>query len=195
MNHQKIYNTIINKAKQENRIKQKGIYYEKHHIIPKCLEGNNEDENLVLLTAKEHFIAHKLLTYIYKGNRKIACAFYRMVYSNRGNYNKSSRNYSYARELISLTPMSDETKQKISLGLKGKKHKEISEEGRKNMSNAAKNKPPDTKETRFRKGISRRGKNHLPQTIEKMKNTKHNISETGRLNLGLANKGKTSKIN
>jgi len=54
MNHQKIYESIIEKARFEDRQKldkknAEYIYYEKHHIIPKCLLGNNEKENLVLL--------------------------------------------------------------------------------------------------------------------------------------------------
>ncbi len=36
-------------------------YTEKHHIIPKCLGGSNKKENLVSLTAREHFICHLLL--------------------------------------------------------------------------------------------------------------------------------------
>ena len=76
MNHQKVYDAIITKAKLENRVKlkrnQEGyVYYENHHILPKCLNGDNKKENLVLLTAREHYICHKLLTYIYKGNKSI----------------------------------------------------------------------------------------------------------------------------
>jgi hypothetical protein len=37
-------------------------YSEKHHIIPRSLGGNNLESNLVKLTAREHFICHKLLT-------------------------------------------------------------------------------------------------------------------------------------
>jgi hypothetical protein len=37
-------------------------YSEKHHIIPKSLGGQDSDENLVSLTAREHFICHWLLT-------------------------------------------------------------------------------------------------------------------------------------
>jgi len=135
MNHQKIYDNIISKAKFENRIKYKGIYYEEHHIIPKCLGGNNKKENKVLLTAKEHFIEHKLLTYIYKGNRKIAYAFHRMTYSKNGNYIKSARDYAYAIELIKSTPISKETKEKLSKALLGNKrllgHKHSDETRRK----------------------------------------------------------------
>lgn len=37
-------------------------YTENHHIIPKCLGGTDILENLVNLTAREHFICHWLLT-------------------------------------------------------------------------------------------------------------------------------------
>ena len=37
-------------------------YTEKHHIIPKSMGGLDTKENLVVLTAREHYIAHLLLT-------------------------------------------------------------------------------------------------------------------------------------
>lgn len=37
-------------------------YTERHHIIPKCLGGDDSDENLVSLSAREHVVAHWLLT-------------------------------------------------------------------------------------------------------------------------------------
>ena len=37
-------------------------YNEKHHMIPKCLGGSNKRNNIVLLTAREHFVCHWLLT-------------------------------------------------------------------------------------------------------------------------------------
>lgn len=39
----------------------KGEYKERHHIIPKCMGGTNDKDNLIDLYAREHFIAHKLL--------------------------------------------------------------------------------------------------------------------------------------
>ncbi len=73
MNYTKIYQKIIDKAKKENRVKRKYddlnyVYYEQHHIIPKSLGGSNKKENLVLLTAREHFICHLLLIRMYKEN-------------------------------------------------------------------------------------------------------------------------------
>lgn len=42
-------------------------YIEKHHILPKCLGGSNAQNNLVLLTAREHFICHLLLVRMTSG--------------------------------------------------------------------------------------------------------------------------------
>lgn len=80
MNYQRIYDAIIEKARSENRKKGNGTYYESHHIIPKCLGGSDEDLNRVLLTAKEHFICHKLLYKIYPKNKGIGYSLYCMAY-------------------------------------------------------------------------------------------------------------------
>lgn len=57
MNYNKIYSSIIEKAKNE----VKTGYCERHHIIPKSLGGSDDNTNLVLLSAKEHFVCHYLL--------------------------------------------------------------------------------------------------------------------------------------
>ena len=48
-------------------------YKEKHHILPRCLGGNNKKENLVELTAKEHFIVHMLLCKFTFGRDRHLC--------------------------------------------------------------------------------------------------------------------------
>ena len=129
MNYQKIYNDLILKAKKESRRKYTGIYYERHHIIPKCLGGLNTQDNLILLTAKEHFIAHRLLLLLYPKNRSLIYAFWRLTH--RFSYNKiskiSSRDYSYAKELFNSIPKnkSFEAKQNMSKARKGKSYKQI----------------------------------------------------------------------
>jgi len=105
MNHQKIYDTIIEKARLQNRKKLKKynpeyIYYENHHIIPRCLGGGDEKENKVLLIAREHFICHKLLMCIYSNNRDINYAFIRMAMDKKHNRKISSRDYAYAKQLF-----------------------------------------------------------------------------------------------
>jgi hypothetical protein len=93
MNYQKIYNQIIERAK----IRMLEGYKERHHIIPKCLGGSNDKENLVELTAREHFICHQLLVEIYPDNKKLKYALCLMNIGKRKNknadYNISSRTY------------------------------------------------------------------------------------------------------
>lgn len=113
MDYLKIYKNLIEISQNKNRNKSKELYYEKHHILPRCLGGSDDENNLVLLTAREHFIAHKLLTYIYKRNFKIACAFNLMVFMNDRKYRVTSRDYQYVRELYALTPIDEETREKL----------------------------------------------------------------------------------
>jgi hypothetical protein len=56
----KWYFSMIENAR--GRINSPEEYLESHHIIPKCMNGRNDADNLVALTAREHFIAHVLLT-------------------------------------------------------------------------------------------------------------------------------------
>jgi hypothetical protein len=109
MNYKKIYDDLITRAKSEVRLKCNGVYYERHHIIPTCMggEGNlrskKEHPNLVLLTAREHFIAHKLLFFIYHDNIKLARAYGAMltIKSKGRNYRVTSREYAELQEISS----------------------------------------------------------------------------------------------
>jgi hypothetical protein len=60
------YFNIINRAKPRHLTE----YSENHHIVPKSLGGNNSKENLVQLTAREHFICHRLLIRMLVGENK-----------------------------------------------------------------------------------------------------------------------------
>ena len=64
MNYKKLYDNII--AKRQSFPLKDGEYGEKHHIIPKSLQGDNSSKNIIKLSAREHFICHFLLTKIYK---------------------------------------------------------------------------------------------------------------------------------
>lgn len=63
----KYYHLIIEHRKQNPLVDQ---YTEKHHIIPRSLGGSDELENLVALSAREHFICHWLLTKMYTGEAR-----------------------------------------------------------------------------------------------------------------------------
>lgn len=66
----KIYYSIIENAKTKTYLG----YTETHHIIPKSLGGTNKKCNLVKMSAREHFICHKLLMKMVVGNAR-----YKMV--------------------------------------------------------------------------------------------------------------------
>lgn len=74
-NFEEEYGKIINNAKE--RIKPAG-YFERHHIKPKSLGGDNSKQNLVNLTPEEHYLAHYLLWKFTK-TKEMTMAFWRMT--------------------------------------------------------------------------------------------------------------------
>lgn len=64
MNYKRIYNQII-ENRRSNPL-DPDEYGEVHHIIPKSLGGIDTTENLIRLSAREHFICHLLLSEIYE---------------------------------------------------------------------------------------------------------------------------------
>jgi hypothetical protein len=62
------YNALIENAR--NRILPSNTYKECHHIIPRSLGGSNDRNNLVDLTAREHYVAHLLLAKMHGGEQK-----------------------------------------------------------------------------------------------------------------------------
>jgi hypothetical protein len=126
------YNNIIKHA--QARILSENVYSEKHHIIPKSMGGSNAKDNLVRLTAREHFICHWLLTKMTVGElkHKMIYAAWSMVRKSKGQdrYNMTSRTFDSLKNQLSQakkgkTPWnkgktySDETKAKMSALKKG----------------------------------------------------------------------------
>ncbi len=128
MNYNKIYDNLIKTA--ISREIHDNVYYEQHHILPKCLGGANDDINLVNLTGREHYIAHWLLYKIHPLNWKIAHAFFWMATKN-GINQRSISSVQYERAKLAMSkscsdrtklhnPMfSDTAKKKISENMKG----------------------------------------------------------------------------
>lgn len=85
-------------------------YHERHHIVPKCLGGTNDKDNLIDLFAKEHFIAHKLLARENPDNDSLIYAWNCMAFP-KNNY----------EQRYELTPEEyEEVRQALSETLKGK---------------------------------------------------------------------------
>lgn len=138
MDYKKIYDKIIENRKQ-NPLKD-GEYGEKHHIIPRSLSGSDNTENLVKLTAREHFICHALLSEMYEKESfewyKMNHAFMLMKgesFAHKGNRYYNSKLYELKRKDFAIVnswnqtgernsqygkPRSEETKNKIRKALK-----------------------------------------------------------------------------
>lgn len=77
---QKVYNSIIERGKQRGYNKSDIEFYtEVHHILPRCLGGKDDKENLVLLSYREHYICHLLLCRIYPNSLELSQAAYLMI--------------------------------------------------------------------------------------------------------------------
>jgi hypothetical protein len=194
MNYQRIYNQIIEKAITENRKKGTGVYYERHHIIPKCIGGNNDKDNLVLLTAREHYLVHKLLVEIYPDDDLLFYAFWAMC-NKQGSaiinrdYKVSSIEYERVKlvfiEKMRNREFSEDHKRKIGKASKGRTHTDASKQ-KNRESHLGKPSPMTGKthtadarqknrEAHLGKPSGFKGKTHTAETKEKMRKAKQKI--------------------
>lgn len=79
MNYQRIYNQLIERSR--TRIPPEG-YIEHHHIVPRCMNGSNDKENIAILTPEEHFIAHVLLVKMYPKHAGLILGVFKMCHSS-----------------------------------------------------------------------------------------------------------------
>jgi hypothetical protein len=120
----KWYNALINRAISRNILDNP---IENHHIFPVSFnrDWKNKNHNKVVLTIREHFICHLLLTKMFFGENRLKMVR-AMFFLNRRNKSKSSRQY-LDYKLIWIDHMQknnplfdDNTKQKISKALSGR---------------------------------------------------------------------------
>ena len=64
------------------------VYTEKHHILPESMGGSNNKENIVIFTARQHFLAHWMLWKAYE-NKDMTHAFWGMC--NQKNPHQQNR--------------------------------------------------------------------------------------------------------
>ena len=119
MNYKKHYEKLISKAR--NRSILKSEYKEVHHIIPKCMGGDDSKDNLISLFPEEHLVAHLLLVKIYPHNNKLIYAANMMT-----NFHSiDNKKYAWVRKQISNSmnennPMHDlEVRKKVGDKIKG----------------------------------------------------------------------------
>ena len=60
-----------------SRGRQRGLsdcYFERHHVLPRCMGGSDHHSNIVRLTPEEHYVAHQLLVKMHPRNGKLVYA-------------------------------------------------------------------------------------------------------------------------
>jgi hypothetical protein len=180
-------------------------YKECHHIIPKCMNGSNSKDNLVDLSAREHFICHLLLTKMISKNsqdrfKMIKALSMMMCESETRNkrYVPSSRIYQYIREQVSEAwkgrVFSSEHRQKLSISGMGRvpwnKGKTPSDEYRQRMSDSHKGKKA-APETRKKMSDIHKGRKHTPEAKMKMSIAAKNRTPEHKEKLSIKAKNRT----
>jgi NUMOD3 motif len=128
MNYTLHYTKLIERAKSEDRRRYttkntKYVYYEKHHIIPKCMGGSNAEENLILLTPEEHYLAHLLLIKMHKDHAGLTFAAIKLTRSTKNGKRMNNKLYSWLRKQHAENTAKLHKDKKC--GMHGKKHSEI----------------------------------------------------------------------
>ena len=141
--YSKIYFSITTNAKQ--RITEG--YTELHHIIPQSMGGSNDKENLVELTAREHFICHWLLVKMTEGDDRS-----KMLYALKGMKAENKHQQRYHTKITARVYETYRIEHSInhSKVMKAKNlvpwnkgGVEITDEHRENLQNAARNRKID----------------------------------------------------
>lgn len=161
--YKKWYDSIITNAQTRSILSG---YTEIHHIVPRSLGGSDATNNLVTLTAREHFVCHLLLTKFTVGNSR-----HKMIYAANGllqwhatnqvRYVTTSRLYQAIKEQFSKTH---------SASIKGKTYEELY--GSKKAA-----------EMRYKKSLPRgpQSKETIKKRVEKLKGQKRTKEQLERL--------------
>jgi len=160
--YKKWYEQIVQRAKD----RVLNGYYERHHILPRSLGGLDIPENIVCLTAREHFICHWLLTKFTVGEERDKMIYaLRMMRTNNSGQRYTSKITARVYENLK-TDYSEIQRQRI-LGennpMYGKKFYR-SEEGRIKQAQSVSGDNNGAKQSQSRKKISesKRGKKRDP---------------------------------
>ena len=146
------YRKLIEVANKDN---YPAGYKEKHHIVPKCIGGGDNKENIIELSYADHIKAHIYLYYAYE-YKGLAHAVHRMI------------NSKWRGEILTDEELADLTEERIKFVKRmrgegnpfyGMRH---SKESKEKMSKSSKGKggrnKPHTKETKQRLSKVMKGK-------------------------------------
>lgn len=96
LNYHSIYESLIVRG----RLRLINGYTERHHILPRCMGGDDSESNLVDLTPEEHFVAHQLLVKMHPTEDKLiyAASWMKSRVANNKQYGWIKRRFSEAEK-------------------------------------------------------------------------------------------------
>lgn len=221
MDYKKIYDQLVERCKVRGLDRNSVDYYtEIHHIVPRCLGGSDEKDNLVMFSGREHFIAHMLLWKAYPDEVSLMRAAFMM--SSRwgsGRLEESkpihSKTYATLREEYAEAVKeqvtgennpffgkthTDETREKIKAWhAANPEHARNAMKGRKHtpeaiakMQEFQRNRPPMSAETRKKIGDFHRGKPKNPESYEitRQANIGRKMTDETKAKISKATKGR-----
>ena len=159
---------INNIIKTRGRFTCGDEYHERHHIVPKCIGGADDDNNLIDLYAREHSEAHRLLALENPENEKLVYAWVMMsvINNNQQRCELTPEEYEEIRKAHSVAISGENNPMWGKPGsMKGKHHRKDS---KKKMS-----------EMQMGKNNSFYGKHHTDETREKMSKAQSGKNHNG----------------
>lgn len=204
---------VKDKTKKQTKIrktlKENLLYVEKHHILPNFLGDDiskNDIENFAWLTAREHFICHKLLYKALK-TKNAFFAFYRMSHSTKTHLNQrykiSSKDYEFIK--MQLSEIFSERMKNLPKDKHPMWNKHHDENTKNKISKSLKDNKPSKKSiekglnTKIKNNSIRRGENHpnykkVPskESIQKNRESNKKVKKTKEWNLknSISNSGR-----
>lgn len=172
MNYERHYNLLIERAR--GRVLG-NIYVEKHHVIPSCLGGSDDADNIVNLLPEEHHLAHQLLVKMHPQESKLYYAAIMMTVSSGWIY-RNNKAYSWIRRKVSEDRRvrqtglkhSESSKQLRSAKLKGKPLSDSTKQKLKDAWVRRRSEKPMTEDTKQKLRAASTGKTHSVETKMKL---------------------------
>ena len=169
MDYRAHYDRLIGRASA----RQLTGYSERHHIVPRCLGGDNTLSNIVRLTPEEHYVAHQLLVKMHPSDHRLLWAASNMTGASAKQPHRRNKLYGWlrrrladeARKRHTGRKMSPEARAKMSASRLGSKRGPHTVKTRTKMSAAAKGKAKSP-EHRAALSAAKLGKKRGPQSAE-----------------------------
>ena len=96
MNYKKIYDSICERG--QTRVLSTKVYTEKHHMIPRCMGGSDDINNITILTAKEHYLCHYILAFKLYPNHHGLIKAIDMMMRGKNKYIPTSKTFKFIKE-------------------------------------------------------------------------------------------------